>query len=621
MASTRYGRPKKKARCKICGRVFIDKAHLVDHIDRSHKDQIPGGWSAARYECYLRTGKVEGKCIYCGKPTGFNEKTGKYFRLCKDPKCRKAASDAADRNMIGKFGKTSLLDDPDQQRKMVYARKNSGTYAFVDPEDPKKKYEVMYDSSYGKDFLEMLDNFLMFSGQDIIGPSPHTYYYEYEGKKHFYIPDFYIPSLNLEIEIKDGGANPNTHPKIQAVDKVKEKLKDELMDSLKNQVSYIKVVNKEYGPFYALLSELKEKDIVYIPKWASPKEASDVSEGLSNFVNDMPVIPAFGKSPVPKSIRQAAMVFDPVVSYDELVEQLYTEVKKCNNPARLSFLDGKIRSIRDHLSKVANSNLDEDQRVKFEAKKAIKKIDEKVLPLLERRAERMNHAKEVSAKLDAKKKEAVSEGVDLWVDGSVMESTGDPRFKIPVYVVLTDTGKPHAKVIKKVTGEPYNHASLSLDTSLQNMFSFNMHGKGFDTESIFSDYYGKHLDIVRYSIYCYMASPEEFNLVQRAIEEIRSHAEKWHFSMTGLIGFYSKHKTLRDDAMVCSEFVAAMLKAMNPDLVPKERNQYTPYGLSKLKNMIFIQRGTLKNFSPTKLYENTKRKIEEAGYKLWNSDK
>ena len=91
--------------------------------------------------------------------------------------------------------------------------------------------------------------------------------------------------------------------------------------------------------------------------------------------------------------------------------------------------------------------------------------------------------------------------------------------------------------------------------------------------------------------------------------------------MTGLIGFYSKHKTLRDDAMVCSEFVAAMLKAMNPDLVPKERNQYTPYGLSKLKNMIFIQRGTLKNFSPTKLYENTKRKIEEAGYKLWNSNK
>ena len=228
MASTRYGRPKKKARCKICGRVFIDKAHLVDHIDRSHKDQIPGGWSAARYECYLRTGKAEGKCIYCGKPTGFNEKTGKYFRLCKDPKCRKAASDAADRNMIGKFGKTSLLDDPDQQRKMVYARKNSGTYTFVDPEDPKRKYGVMYDSSYGKDFLEMLDNFLMFSGQDIIGPSPHTYYYEYERKKHFYIPDFYIPSLNLEIEIKDGGANPNTHPKIQAVDKVKEKLKDEL---------------------------------------------------------------------------------------------------------------------------------------------------------------------------------------------------------------------------------------------------------------------------------------------------------------------------------------------------------------------------------------------------------
>ena len=309
MATSRI-RPKKKARCKLCGRVFIDKAHLVAHIDNVHHSQIPEGWSAARYECYLRTGKIEGHCIYCGKPTGFNEKTGKYFRLCKDPKCRKAASDAADRNMIGKFGKTTLLDDPEQQRKMVYARKNSGKYVFEDPDEPRYKYTVMYDSSYGKDFLEMLDNFLMFSGQDIIGPSPHTYYYEYEGKRHFYIPDFYIPSLNLEVEIKDGGSNPNTHPKIQAIDKVKEKIKDELMESMKNQINYIKIVNKEYGPFYALLSELKEQDTVYVPKWAAPTalgSKESVSEVLSNIVSDMPTIPAFDKTPIAKNVKQAAM--------------------------------------------------------------------------------------------------------------------------------------------------------------------------------------------------------------------------------------------------------------------------------------------------------------------------
>lgn len=64
-----------------------------------------------------------------------------------------------------------------------------------------------------------------FDSDDIFAPSPHTYYYEYEGTKHFYIPDFFIGSLNLEVEIKDGGDNPNNHHKIQAVDKVKEEKK------------------------------------------------------------------------------------------------------------------------------------------------------------------------------------------------------------------------------------------------------------------------------------------------------------------------------------------------------------------------------------------------------------
>ena len=64
-----------------------------------------------------------------------------------------------------------------------------------------------------------------------------------------------------------------------------------------------------------------------------------------------------------------------------------------------------------------------------------------------------------------------------------------------------------------------------------------------------------------------------------------------------------------------------MLKAMNPNMVTKERNRYTPYGLTKIKKLFFVQRGVLKNFSPEKLYQTTKRKIEEAGYTLWDSNK
>lgn len=261
----------KAVKCKICGKKYVNKQALIDHIDKSHAANIPEGWNAARYENFLRTGKTEGHCVYCHTVTGWNDATGKYNRMCGSEKCKKIARDKANKNYIGLHGKPYSINNPEQQKKMVYGRKNSGKYVF-EGEDGKK-YVAMYDSSYGRDFFEMIDTLLSWDGSDIIAPSPHTYWYEYEGKKHFYIPDAYSTSLNLEIEFKDGGDNPNTHPKIQAIDKVKEQKKDEVMESLKDQVNYIKICNKDYTGFFAMLSRLKQQDVCPLPKWEGKLES------------------------------------------------------------------------------------------------------------------------------------------------------------------------------------------------------------------------------------------------------------------------------------------------------------------------------------------------------------
>ena len=163
--------------------------------------------------------------------------------------------------MVGKYGKTTLLNDPDHQRKMLSHRKISGVYRWSD----NPNIEISYTGSYELDFLKFLDIAMDFDGEDVIGPSPHTYYYIYEGKKHFYFPDFFIPSLNLEVEIKDGGDNPNTHHKIVEVDKVKEKLKDEVITK-NGTFSYIKIVNKEYRKFFTFLEKSKKQFVDGIDK-------------------------------------------------------------------------------------------------------------------------------------------------------------------------------------------------------------------------------------------------------------------------------------------------------------------------------------------------------------------
>lgn len=241
---------KRRIYCKFCDFFCYTPEDFVSHLEKKHYEMIPEDMTPWQFSYYLRKGKDHGSCIVCKKDTEWNEVTHKYHRFCNNPKCKEKYRETFTNRMIGKYGKTTLLNDPEQQKKMLANRSISGEYLWRD-----RVHKTTYTGSYEKSFLEFLDEIMNFNPEDVMAPSPHTYWYEYEGKKHFYIPDMFIPSLDLEIEIKDGGDNPNTHHKIQEVDKVKEKLKDDVMS--KNQFNYIKIVNKENTKFLEYLSEAK----------------------------------------------------------------------------------------------------------------------------------------------------------------------------------------------------------------------------------------------------------------------------------------------------------------------------------------------------------------------------
>ena len=243
---------KRRIYCKFCDFFCYEPDDFVSHLEKHHDEMIPEDMTPWQFSYYLRTNKTHGSCIVCKKDTSWNEKTHKYNRFCGNPACKEKYKELFKKRMIGKYGKTTLLNDPEHQKKMLANRKISGTYLWRD-----HVHKTNYTGSYEKDFLIFLDQIMNFDPEDVMAPSPHTYYYIYEGKKHFYIPDFFIPSLGLEIEIKDGGDNPNMHHKIQDVDKVKEKLKDEVM--MKNHYDYIKIVNKDNKKFFEYLDKVKNK--------------------------------------------------------------------------------------------------------------------------------------------------------------------------------------------------------------------------------------------------------------------------------------------------------------------------------------------------------------------------
>jgi len=238
----------KKINCPLCDERYTTLDGLYDHIEEDHSDNIPKDMSIPQYLYFLRTGKAHGSCVVCKKDTEWNDVTGKYKRFCNNPKCKETYRKQFEKRMIDKYGKTTLLNEPDQQRKMLAHRSISGEYTWSD--GTKKTYTGTYEL----DFLKFLDAFMNFDSDDVFAPSPHTYYYMYKGEKKFYIPDFWIPSLNLEIEIKESD-NKHTH---MQVDREKERLKDNVMNGFKN-IGYLKIVDKNYDGFFKYLADKKDK--------------------------------------------------------------------------------------------------------------------------------------------------------------------------------------------------------------------------------------------------------------------------------------------------------------------------------------------------------------------------
>lgn len=251
----------KKIKCLFCGTVVFGKNNMYDHIDDKHSNLIPDGMSAAQFYYNEKNNKKHGKCVICKKPTEWNNVTNKYKRFCENPKCKEIYKEQFKNRMIGKYGKTHLLNDPEQQRKMLENRSISGEYVWSDGSIKK------YVGSYELKFLEFLDVMLGFDSKEVLTPAPQTFYYnipehqklDNSKDEYFWIPDLYITSINTIIEIKDGGSNPNTHPNIMKNDKVKEKYKDELMQNQKD-FNYIKVTDNDFAGFMKFLLEMKALD-------------------------------------------------------------------------------------------------------------------------------------------------------------------------------------------------------------------------------------------------------------------------------------------------------------------------------------------------------------------------
>ena len=271
----------KKYKCPYCeGRFTRAKLHI--HIQEKHEDLIPEGYTALRVAFNTINNKTEGHCIMCGNVTDWNEDKGRYERLCNDPKCHEAYKKMVAERTKKKYGTERLQTDPEYaeyvQRKALAGRKMHGEYTFADGG------KIEYFGSYERKFLQFMDQVMHCESEDILAPAP-SIKYQYEGKTHLYIPDFYYIPYNLIIEIKDGGSNPNNHPHRTGEDELKLRAKEEAIRKL-NEFSYVRVVNNDFSQVLSIMAVLKY-NMAHRYKDPVIKVNESTSIGYDDQINDL----------------------------------------------------------------------------------------------------------------------------------------------------------------------------------------------------------------------------------------------------------------------------------------------------------------------------------------------
>ncbi|WP_087974394.1 hypothetical protein [Oceanobacillus rekensis] len=167
-----------------------------------------------------------------------------------------------------------------------------------------------------------------------------------------------------------------------------------------------------------------------------------------------------------------------------------------------------------------------------------------------------------------------------------------------VYIVLTDTGTLFTKMIKFYTRKPYNHASISCDADLSEVYSFgrkkpnNPFIGGFVRENFKTGLFKQS----RAAIYCCTVSDHQLQKANDYIKRIEKQKDQFRYNFLGLFGVILNKPVKRKNAYFCSQFVATVLKECDIIEFPKPLSLVMPHDLQEAEDFQLVYQGKLAHF-------------------------
>lgn len=170
-----------------------------------------------------------------------------------------------------------------------------------------------------------------------------------------------------------------------------------------------------------------------------------------------------------------------------------------------------------------------------------------------------------------------------------------------IYIVVSKTETVLGKAIRKALKVSYNHCSLSLDESLNEIYSFgrkelnNMFRAGFVVESKRSGFFAEHgnskITVVKIPV-----SAAQKQSILHEIERFRHSKELYHYSIMGLIFCYLGIVKERRNKLFCSQFVTQILEHSGIQLFNKHSSLIRPHDFLSVENGIRFYTGTIGDY-------------------------
>ena len=191
-------------------------------------------------------------------------------------------------------------------------------------------------------------------------------------------------------------------------------------------------------------------------------------------------------------------------------------------------------------------------------------------------------------------------------DMNVVEEATAVNTKLkPIFITISFTNSAFGNLINKVSHSKYSHATLSLDSKLDKLYTFNAQTNGFTVESI--NRYIEIYDKARIKVLCTFVDDHSYKKIVSTIDFYIANKEKTKYSFLKCLSTLT-NTPIKDDFalnMICSEFVDSLLKLANTSLDDtKNSNLVTPNDFdiaSDTDKFYIVYEGLCKNYNKKKV--------------------